>query len=397
MDIQRIRQSFPVLRNTIWMHTSSCGPMLNSVRDEIVHYYTLTAEVGDNVPPNSEERMASYRDLRPALAAFIGATPEEIAYNYGIASGISTIACGLDWKEGDEVIITDKEYPTNVLPWIALRERFGVRIKKIRLVEDKETILRELRQAIGPRTRLLSFSHIDSSEGFLAPAQEMCQVARDHEVLTQIDGAQAIGRLPVDVKELGCDFYTVLPFKYLFGPRGIGALYIRRDRIPEVAISWTGSGAQARWQWGTEEATFHDTAQRYEFGTSRLSILYAAWRKSFEFFAEIDLEETRARTLALAQILADELGKVPKVRVYAPRIPEFSAGQVNVAIEGVKNYQLLERMRKGWGIFPCRQWSNEDWIRLPVALFNTQQDIGKVIEAVATVAADASGPRPDVS
>jgi cysteine desulfurase/selenocysteine lyase len=250
--------------------------MLGSVRDEIIHYYTLTAEVGDNVPPNSEERRALYRDLRPAIASFMGACPDEIAYNYGIASGISTIASGLDWRDGDEVIITDKEYSTNVLPWIALQDRFGVRIKKIRLVEDKETILRDLRQAIGPRTRLLSFSHIDSSEGFLAPAKEMCEVARGHEVLTQIDGAQAIGRLPVDVEELGCDFYTILPFKYLFGPRGIGALYIRRDRIPEVAISWTGSGAQARWQWGSEEATFHDTAQRYELGTSPMNPLKEA-------------------------------------------------------------------------------------------------------------------------
>ncbi|MDP2952508.1 MAG: aminotransferase class V-fold PLP-dependent enzyme, partial [Chloroflexota bacterium] len=381
---------FPVFRNTIWMHTSSCGPMLGAVRDEIIHYYTLTAEVGDNVPPNSEERMASYRALRPAIAKFMNAQPEEIAYNYGVASGISTIAWGLDWKEGDEIILTDKEYPTNVLPWVVLRERFGVVIKTIPLVEDKDVILRELKKAITPRTRLLTFGHVDSPEGFMAPAKEMCAVAREHGILTQIDGAQAIGRFPVDMQDIGCDSYNILPFKYLFGPRGIGALYVRKERLPEIATSWTGSGGQIRGQWGAEKATFHQTAQKYEFGNSRLSILYAAWTKSFDFFAEhVDLVEARKKILTLAEELARELGKIPKAQVYAPKIPDFSAGQVNLRIEGVKNYDLLEIMRKGWGIFPCRQWTNEDWTRFPVAVFNTEEDILQVIKAATAIAKGA--------
>ena len=390
MDIEGIRQQFPALRNCTWMNTAACGPLLGAVRDELVRLYTLTAEIGYSNASLALERRGGYQQLRHHIADFLGASSEEIAFTRSVGDGISTIAYGLDWEEGDEVIITDKEFPTNVIPWIALRERFGIEIKKIRAVEDKDAILRQLEGAIGPKTRLLSVGHVDSSQGFLLPAKEMCQIARSRGVLTHLDGAQAAGRLPVKVAELGCDAYTMLGFKWLCGPHGVGAMYISREAQPKIAISWTGSGAQSKWVWGTEEATFHDTALKYEFGPSRVEILYAAWRKSFEFFEGVNLAEAREHMLALAETMAGELAKIPNVEVYAPPIPEFSVGQVNVAIESMRNHEITDRLWTGWGIVCRRQWSNEEYVRLPVALFNTEDDIARVIGALAAVASGAS-------
>ena len=388
VNIERIREQFPALRNFTWINTAACGPLLGAVRDDLIRLYALAAEVGYNSPPLAEERRADYEQLRQYIARFLGALPEEIAFTRSIGDGISTIAYGLDWKEGDEVIITDKEFPTNVIPWIALGERFGTKIKKIRVVEDKEAILQQLEQAIGPKTRLLSISQVDSSEGFLLPAREMCQIARARGLLTHLDGAQAAGRLPVNVKDLGCDFYTLLAFKWLCGPHGVGAMYINREAQSKIAISWTGSGAQSEWVWGTEEATFHDTALKYEFGSSRVEPLYAAWRKSFEFFEDVDLVEAREHMLELAKDMSEELARIPKAKVYAPPIPEFSVGQVNVEIEGMRNYEITDRLWAGWGIVSRRQWSNEEYVRLPMALFNTADDIRKVIGALAAIAAE---------
>ena len=176
MDIERIRGEFPALRNFTWMNCSSCGPLLGTVRDELVRSFTLAAEIGYNNPRLAEERMASYEQLRHYLAEFLGASVEEIAFTRSVGDGISTIAYGLDWEEGDEIIISDKEFPTNVIPWIALGQRFGTVLKKVHLVEDSEAILSELRDLIGPKTRLLSISHVDSSEGFLLPVNEMCRI-----------------------------------------------------------------------------------------------------------------------------------------------------------------------------------------------------------------------------
>jgi cysteine desulfurase/selenocysteine lyase len=342
--------------------------------------------MGYTSPLLADARVGSYKRLRDHIAEFLGASVEEIAFTLSVCDGIATIAYGLDWEEGDEIIISDKEFPSNVIPWIALGQRFGTVIKKVHLVEDTEAILSQLRDLIGPKTRLLSISHVDACEGFLLPVKEMCRIARERGVLSHLDGAQAAGRLPVNVKDIGCDFYTMLSFKWLCGPHTAGALYVRRETQPQVAISWTGSGAQSRWAWGTDEATFHNTALKYEFGTNRIPILYSAWAKSFEFFKSIDLVEARAHMLGLSEHLREQLAGIPDAKVLAPAMPEFSVGQTNIAIQSRKNHEIADELLARWNIVCRRQWSNEEYVRLPVALFNTREDIDKVVEALRKIA-----------
>ncbi|UZM97998.1 aminotransferase class V-fold PLP-dependent enzyme [Lysinibacillus sp. MHQ-1] len=140
-------------------------------------------------------------------ALFIGARKEEIAFVPNGSMAINYISGGLDWKIDDEVIVLDTEMLSNHVPWLALQQR-GVRLKVLKTNTDYMVDLQELKQLITPHTRLIAFAHMSNAAGALQPAKEICELAQQYSVLTLINANQTVGLLPIDVAELGCDFFS---------------------------------------------------------------------------------------------------------------------------------------------------------------------------------------------
>ena len=214
----------------IFLNPASLGvaprPVLQSVRvsieraaeyetDEIVRwgYETLDAE-------------------RSEMGDFLGCTREELAFTHNCTEAMSFIAHGLDLKSGDEVVMTDQEHGGGSSCWRVKAARTGIVVREVEIpITPKEPgeLIDRLISAIGPRTRVLSFSGITSPTGLILPTQEICQAARDKGVITVVDGAHMDGQIPVNLHKLGCDYFAGSPHKWMFAPAGCGLLYGRGD------------------------------------------------------------------------------------------------------------------------------------------------------------------------
>ncbi len=192
---------------------------------------TAAALVHDEYPRWGYETLD---EERAEMAAFAGCKKEELAFTHCATEAMSVIANGIDLKAGDEVLITDHEHPSGIAPWALRARRHGITVREVKLPhppQSAEQLADVVVSAIGPRTRVLSYSGILSPTGVLMPCREICRAARARGVLTVIDGAHMNGQVPFLIADLECDFFAGSPHKWLFAPAGCGLLYIREEHL----------------------------------------------------------------------------------------------------------------------------------------------------------------------
>ncbi len=177
---------------------------------------------------------------RPLIAAALGADESEVALTQSTTAGINVVLWSIDWRAGDEIIISDEEHPALLVPVYNLRDRLGVvaRVVSMTLAED---LVVGVVAKLTSRTRLVAMSHVSRQSGTVVPARALTAALRPHEVPLLLDGAQGPGNVPVNFHEIGCDYYSLCGHKWLLGPKGTGALLIRRDRLDRTPVSWTGA------------------------------------------------------------------------------------------------------------------------------------------------------------
>lgn len=174
---------------------------------------------------------------RAEMAAFTGCKKDELAFTHCATEGMSAIAMGLDLQAGDEVLMTDHEHPSGVAGWAQRAQRHGITLREVKIPHPPESAgqLADLVvSAIGPRTRVLSFSGIISPTGVLMPVADICRAARARGVLTVVDGAHMNGQVPFRIRDLECDFFVGSPHKWMFAPAGCGLLYIREEHLDRL-------------------------------------------------------------------------------------------------------------------------------------------------------------------
>jgi cysteine desulfurase/selenocysteine lyase len=208
----------------------------------------------------------AYEAARRKIAAFIGADEPEIVFTKGGTEAINLVAAGLGASlvEGDEIVLTEMEHHANIVPWHFLRERKGVVLKFAPITDDGVLDLEAFQRLLGPKTKVVAFSHMSNVLGTVNPAQEITAMAQAAGALVLIDGCQGVVHKPIDVKALGCDFYAFSGHK-LYGPTGIGILYGKAERLAALP-PYQGGGEMI----GTvtlEAITYADPPHRFEAGT----------------------------------------------------------------------------------------------------------------------------------
>ncbi len=182
-------------------------------------------------------------DTRKRIAALINATADEIAFTRNATDGINLVLAGLDWQPGDEIISTDEEHPAMSHPLLYLQRTRGVRVHWLDISPDPAVMLARLDAVVSPRTRLVGMSHVPCETGTRLPARDICAWAAARDILTLFDGAQAFGAFRVDMRDLGCDFYTTNGHKWGCGPKGTGVFYARKDRLTSLSPAHVGAGS----------------------------------------------------------------------------------------------------------------------------------------------------------
>jgi L-cysteine/cystine lyase len=308
---------------------------------------------------------------REAAARLVGA--DDVALTQNTTHGMNLGVGSIDWREGDEVVSVTTEHPGCLVPLHNLRNRFGVEVNLVSPPVTPEKI----EASLTSRTRLVALSHVDWTNGEELPLREICAVAREREVLTLVDGAQSVGNIPVDVPATGADMYAFTGHKWVLGPEGIGAFYVRPGLpvySPNVGLMSLPDPADFVIEGGYG---LRSDARRFEASTMSPALaggLAAAADVVYERGGEW-YEEIRHR----ADVLIDFLSELPRITVRSPRPAQ--SGLVSFKVEGVAAEDAVERLLSQGFILRYLPDPNP-YIRASTHVFNTEEELGALAKTL---------------
>ena len=382
MDVTKIREQIPVCRKLTYVNTGWSGPSPLQVTQAIKD--RLDYEMNDG--PTTEQVYESGKEIKAntleAVARFLNASPEEICLTQNTTDGLNIVINGLPWRSGDEIITCDLEHSSVLIPSYFQRKRYGVVVKVLSIAPDEsqESILAKIQAALTERTRLVFLSHIEYSCGIRMPVEEIRKLTRDRGVLMLLDGAQTAGHLALDMKDIDCEFYSIPGQKWLLASEGVGALYMRKDMIPQVEPMKVAGRAVVSHEDPYEFEP--ETASMDKFLlSSTSSALYSGMLEAIKLIESIGVADIEQRNLDLASTLKDALRETPGVTVLSPMDRKGSSGLVSFAIDGVDPKDAVARMWERHKIV-CRPVSYPSGIRVSLHFFNTEEEVSKVVEAV---------------
>ncbi len=227
----KVRMQFVLKPDIIYLNTGTEGAMPRIVLKKMEDYFKQFASFPYDCIVNDPLLGSGLGKVNEALAAFLGADKDEIVITTNTTEGLGWVSNGLDLEEGDEVISTTQFWPYSSC-WCVLKDRKKITLTEVELPikpSNKQEIIDLFEKAITPRTKVMTFCHINYTSGLRMPVKELCDLARQHGIMTLVDGAHAPGMLIFDLHELGCDFYAGSLHKWLCGPPGTGVLYLRKD------------------------------------------------------------------------------------------------------------------------------------------------------------------------
>jgi isopenicillin-N epimerase len=360
----------------------NCGAMGCSPRPvlrALIGHVLAAEEFRESAYPwHGYEENAILRALREDLAAFLGCTRDELALTRNATEANNVVTGGLDFAAGDEILLTDQEHTSGRGPWQQKAARYGLKLNQVVLPRppvSKDDILERFERAYTPRTRLVCFSHVTSFAGLVLPAREICRRARARGVLTHVDGAQAIGQIPLDLHDLGCDFYATSAHKWLLAPKGTGTLYVRAENLDRLWANICTS------EWGNKSLK----AWRFSnVGTSNLSI-FVGLQAALDFFREIGPDRIYARQHQLAARVRDHVAAEPRLEVLNASRDEFFGGFVSFAPNGANPAAPadLSGVARQCGQRRIRIAGGTDRIRVATSIFNQPAELDAFCEAVS--------------
>jgi cysteine desulfurase/selenocysteine lyase len=328
VDWNAIREDFPILRENahghplIYFDSAATSQKPRAVLDALRHYYEHeNANVHRGLHELSSRATVAYEKSRQRVASYLGAaTADEIVFTRGTTESINLVAQAWGGKfirARDVILLTEMEHHSNLVPWQLLAERTGAHLRFVPVRDDGTLALDQLPSLLTPEVKLFAFTHISNSLGTINPVAELCEKARTVGALTLVDAAQSAGHLPINVRELGCDFLAFSGHK-MCGPTGIGALYGRAEILDSIP-PWHGGGEMIV-SVTLEKSAFKKAPHRFEAGTPNIAgaIGLAAAIDYIELIGRAAIFKHDAH---LASYAMERLEKLPGMRVLGPRAP----------------------------------------------------------------------------
>ncbi len=366
-----VKTQFPIAEGKIMVNAANLCPAPYVVGDEIIrHARALDTDV-------SFQHRAQFESIRKetlqALANFLGVSANEIGITRNTSEANNMVIQGLDFQPGDEIVIWDQNHPSNNMAWKQKAKRVGLMIKEVRTTgrtATPEELLQPFAAAIGPKTRMMAFSHISNVSGQVIPAAALCELARARGVLTLIDGAQSFGMLNLNLQALGCDFYTSSSHKWLMGPKETGILYVRQAHLERLWPTTMGAG----WKEGdmSVDGRICTLGQRND-------ALAAAMTGALKFHETIGRQHIEERVFELAVRLKRALlERVPGLELVSPEADEATAGIVIVRHTTQDNNNLYEQLYHQYGI-ACAPTGG---LRFSPTIYNTPSEMDRIAESL---------------
>lgn len=353
----------------VHLQTGGVGAMPRPVFDAMA---AAMAEVeADPVRATYGPGSAELEKVRAKAGRLINAAAEEIVLTTSATADMFLIAQGLKFTHGDRILTTDHEHPGGRLGWEWAERRYGVQIDRVPIAPDErdpQAIVDRFADLIGPRTRVLSFSHVLYTTGVKLPAAELCALAREHGAWAVIDGAQGPGAMPVDVKALGCHAYAVSGHKWLLGPKGTGFLYIGDEMAGALDALPLAAGRQP----GSDSTGIVNIPGLRALGTA------------IDYIEMLGPERIAAHNLALRRELHERLSQFNQVQVPAPADGPLASANLAFCLPGDVDIHAVRRnlvMRHKVYIRTV-ELAGFAGLRASLHAYNGSDDIGRLVEAL---------------
>ena len=322
LDVNAIRRDFPILQRyvhgkpLVYLDNAATTQKPQAVIDRLVRYYSEeNANIHRGVHALSVQATDGYDAARERVRQFLNAADaREIVFVRGATEAINLVAQTFGRTHvspGDEIVISEMEHHSNIVPWQMLCETTGARLRVIPITDAGELRLDEYERLLGPHTRLVSVAHVSNALGTVNPVAEVIRLAHDRGIPVLIDGAQAVAHMPVDVQALGCDFYAFSGHK-VFGPTGIGVLYGRAPLL-EGMPPYQGGGDMIR-SVTFETTLYNDVPYKFEAGTPNIAGV-AGLAAAIHYLTAVGLDRVAAHEHDLLGYAAEALSEIPGLRL----------------------------------------------------------------------------------
>jgi cysteine desulfurase/selenocysteine lyase len=346
-DLAAIRRDFPILqrevngRPLVYLDSAATSQRPVQVMAELTRFYRdHNSNVHRGVHTLSVEATELYEGVREKVRALIGgASDGEVIFTSGTTESINLVAYG--WarqhlQPGDEVLISEVEHHSNIVPWQMLRDERGIVLRHIPMLDDGTLDLDAARALIGPRTRLLAVTHVSNALGTIVPVRELADLAHAQGALVLVDAAQSVPHMPVDVSDLGADFLAFSAHKML-GPTGVGVLWGRME-VLESMEPFMGGGDMILTV-TLDQATWNEIPYRFEAGTPNFADV-VAFGAAIDYLRALGLDAVRSHELQLVEHGLAVLGDLPGVTLYGPHDAEQRGGVFSFSLEGVHPHDV---------------------------------------------------------
>ena len=371
----KVRAQFQISSDPIYLNTGSLGLLPVQVANAVARHYRLYTAQGHEAQFSTAERQA---DVRRRLATFIGADEDEIAFTRNATESVAAVIDGIKLIPEDEVLTTAHEYPAVIRRWRRREQRFGIKIRTVDIPsppDSPEQIVDLFRQAVTKRTRVIFFSHMTRGPGLLYPARALCQLSREHGLLSAIDGAQVVGIHPLDLHDIGCDFYANSLHKWALAPAGCGVLYVRRGIQQQF---WPRAGGTPPWDESVQGFGLVE-----DIGTHAVPLRLAVG-DALDLIEQIGFENIVARARMLSDHLKAELIKRPYIRLATSLTSDLSgAGMTSFSHRHYTGETAREGINREQRFVTSGDWDGGvDNTRVSTHFYNTKEEVDLFLAAL---------------
>jgi selenocysteine lyase/cysteine desulfurase len=372
-----IRSLFPVVAKYIYMNHAAVSPLSTRVRDAM---NSLVDDVTINGTANYDEWYRTYERVREAAARLVHARAHEIAFMRNTSEALCTIANGIEWREGDNVVSCNVEFPSNMYPWMRLCDERGVTMK---LAEEKRGRVNvdELLSEIDNRTRVVTISWVQFGSGYRSDLAHIGEFCRERDIIFVVDAIQGLGGLKLDVEADYVDAFAADAHKYLIGPEGAALLYISDrviDRIKPTVVGWTSVKDYEGFSHGSTgyKLDYREGALRFEYGTLNTAGVYGLGA-AIDLLLEVGPERIEQYVLGLSDYLAERL--ISKgYHVISSRRPGETSGIVACTHE-LHSPRDLYRLLRSKNIITAPRMNR---LRISPHFYNTREEVDGLIESL---------------
>ncbi len=407
LDLEAVRADFPALdqqvagKRLVYLDNAATSQKPTAVLDALDGYYRRdNANVHRGIHELSRRATEAYEEARRKVAAFVGADPGEIVWTRGTTEAINLVAWAwgtANVGEGDEILLTEMEHHSNLVPWQLLAARTGATLRYVGLDDDGRLILDELDELLGERTKLVAVSHVSNALGTVNPVREIVRRAKAVGATVLVDGAQGAVHLPVDVAELGADFYCFSGHK-MCGPTGIGVLWGRRE-ILEAMPPFQGGGEMIRLV-HKDHSTWAEVPHKFEAGTPNIAGAVGLGA-AVDYLSGVGMDAVAAHERALLAYALERLGEIPGIRIFGPPSVEDRSGVVPFTLGDAHPHDISTILdAEGVAVRAGHHCAQLVMKRYEVAatarasfyLYNGRDDVDRLAEALGVVQEIFGGP-----